>query len=90
MDEMCRYEGKTEKSERIYTYEKAVERYDNTTLPRQAQRTIIYATYFDFEVTICPKMVSVTAGKCLSAPECDAHAGERINSLYQPITIQLN
>lgn len=50
MDEMCRYEGKTEKSERIYTYEKAVERYGGATLPHQAERTIIYATYFDFEV----------------------------------------
>lgn len=52
MDEMCRYEGKTEKSERVYTYEKAVERYDSTKHPRPAERTIIYATYFDFEVTI--------------------------------------
>lgn len=59
MDEMCRYEGRTEKSERVYSYEKAVERWDDITLPHQAGRTIIYATYLDFEATVCPKMESV-------------------------------
>lgn len=31
MDEMLQYERKTEKTERIYTYEKAADRYYNTT-----------------------------------------------------------
>lgn len=37
MDEMLQYEKKTEKTERIYTYEKAVERYYTTTLHGQAE-----------------------------------------------------
>ncbi|XP_029706971.1 serine hydrolase-like protein [Takifugu rubripes] len=39
MDEMCRYEGKTEKSERIYTYEKAVERLQ-TANPSLSERSV--------------------------------------------------
>lgn len=85
IDEILQYEKNTAKTERIYTYEKAVERYYTPTL---VKLTISSAAYFEF-VQRWPqsqrRSLCTTTGKCLSAPE-----GANIKDiLHQPPAISL-
>lgn len=87
IDEMLQYEKKTAKTERIYTYEKAVERYYTATLVKLNERLVPQHT-LNLKGQFVQRWyqsLCTTAGKCLSAPKRDARAGVDINDiLHQP------